>query len=88
MAFSDEQRLTDLHTWCRKVSQAAANKADKASLELQRVQGENEVEQQKAESLEQQDAALKVSRLKTDLHVWIPGAVLALDASHEPHDSH
>ncbi len=71
MACSAEQRLTDIHTWCRKESQAAANRADKASLELQRVQGENEVEQQKAENLDQQDAALKVSMLKSDLCFWI-----------------
>ena len=39
----------------------AANKADKATLELQRLQGENEVALQAGQNLDKQDAALKVS---------------------------
>lgn len=46
---------------CRKESQAAANKADKATLELQKIQGENEVALQAGHNLDKQDAALKVS---------------------------
>ena len=48
---------------CRKEALEAANKADQATLLLQRLQSEDQAAQQNAENLRQQDAALKVTSL-------------------------
>ena len=48
---------------CRKEALEAANKADQATLLLQRLQSEDQAVQQNAENLRQQDAALKVTSL-------------------------
>lgn len=48
---------------CRKEALEAANKADQATLLLQRLQSEEQAVQQNAENLGQQDAALKVTSL-------------------------
>lgn len=48
---------------CRKEALEAANKADQATLLLQRLQSKEQAVQQNAENLRQQDAALKVTSL-------------------------
>ena len=63
---------------CRKESRAAANKADEVSLELQRVQGENEAALQATQDLGKQNDTLHVSGV-SDVALDLPVGLSSVD---------